>query len=367
MNKKISSIQIGMLFSLILCGYFLGMSDIMLIKKASNEVIISMLLGSLIGIIPVFMYLKINSTYPNLNIFEKNKKLFGKNIGLIINFLIIILYCLIFAIATRTIIIFATSKYLENTPYILVGIFVIICCFVASFNGLETVLRLAQISFVITVFISILIETSILGYLNIDNILPFFISNNTIKTILYTSLYYAATTSFLSILLLTIKKNDIKDNKNYNKVIIIFYFYAVISLTIVMFFIISCFGYNLSSLFRYPEYMVLKKIGFSSSELHLENLLAFRWTFYSLALSCTSLYGILTGINNYSKKRKINKIIVVIISFISMILGKTILSSTTNALSIMKNYYIPLIAIPMFLLLFIIFIKCVLKKNIKDK
>ena len=365
MNKKVSNIQMGMLLSLIMCGFFLGMSDIMIIRKSSSEILFSMILGSIIGIIPILMYLKINDTYPNLNIFEKCIKLFGKKIGLIINILILISYILIFSIATRTIIIFATSKYLENTPYLLVGLFVIICCFIASFNGIETLLRLAQVSFIITVITSIFIETTILGYIDINNIMPFLSSQNPIYNIISGALYFALTSSVLCFLLLSINKNKVKNNKNFNKTIIIFYMYSTLSLTIVMFFIISCFGRNLSSLFRYPEYMILKKIGFSSSELHLENFLAFRWTFYSLALSCTSLYGIFFGINNYFKRKKINKIIVIIIAFISIILGKTLLNSTTNTLSIMKNYYIPFLAIPIFLLLTIIFIKCIKKEHHK--
>ena len=363
MNKKISKIQMGMLLSLIMCGYFLGMSDIMLLKKSSSEVIISMILGSILGIIPLLMYLRINDTYPNLNIYEKTSKLFGKKLGIIINILIIISYSLIFAIAIRTIVSFATSKYLENTPYFLVGTFVVICCFFACFNGLETMLRLAQIAFVITVLVAFLIEITVVGYIDINNILPIFSSNNPLTNIIYGAFYYAATASFLSVLLLSIKKSEIKNNKNFNKTAILFYFYSVISLTVVMFFVVSCFGYKMATLFRYPEYMVLKKIGFSSAELHLENLLAFRWVFYSLALTCTSLYGILTGLNKYSNNKKRNKIIAMVISFISLFISKKTLGTVPSALIIMKNYYIPFMAIPMFVLLSIIFIRCLFVKK----
>ena len=363
MNNKVSKIQVGMLLSLIVCGYFLGMSDIILIRKSLSEVLISMLIGSLIGIIPLLMYLKINDTYPNMNIYEKCNKLYGKKIGFLINTFIILSYFFIFAVASRTIIIFATSKYLENTPYLIVGIFIVICCFFATFYGLETLLRLAQISFIITVIIAIMVETTVIGYIDVNNILPIFVGNNVLSNIIYGSLYYAATSSFLSILLLSIKKNEIRNNKNYNKIIILFYLYGVLSLTLVMFFIVSCFGYKMSTLFRYPEYMVLKKIGFSSSELHLENLLAFRWTFYSLALTCTSLYGIIVGINNYGKSKKKNKIIVIIIAFLNMYIGKIGLGNIPNALIILKNNYITCMAIPMFLLLSLIFLKCLFVKR----
>ena len=87
-----------------------------------------------------------------------------------------------------------------------------------------------------------------------------------------------------------------------------------------MFFVISCFGYKMGSLFRYPEYILLKKIGISSSELHLENLLAFRWIFYMLALGVLSTYGIKCGLENFIKNEKKKNIFLIIISTISVIL-----------------------------------------------
>lgn len=364
MNNKVSKVQMGMLLALIMCGYYLGMSDIILLRKSSSEVLISMVVGSILGLIPMLMYLKINSSFPNLNIYEKCNKLFGKAFGTIINILIIFSYSLIFAIATRTIISFTTSKYLENTPYIVVGFLVVISCFIATFNKLETILRLAQISFIITILMALLIESTIAGYIDINNVLPLLTSKHPIPNIIYGSLYYAATSSFLSVLLLSIKKSEIKDNKNYNKTAILFYIFSVLSLTVVMFFVIACFGYKMSSLFRYPEYMVLKKIGFSSSELHLENLLAFRWIFYSLSLTCMSIYGILTGVNKYCENNKKAKIYVIMITFISMFASKNVLGTVPQALLIMKNYYIPFMAIPMFILLSIIFIKCLFVKKV---
>ena len=363
MNNKVSKIQVGMLLSLIMCGYFLGMSDIMLLQNSKSEVLISMLLGMIIGIIPIIMYLKINDTYPDLNIYEKCSKLFGKKLGIFINILIIISYSIIFAVAIRTIIIFSTSKYLENTPYLMVGSFIVICCFFATFYGLEPLLRIAQVAFIITVLITILVETTILGYVDIGNLFPIFISKHPVLNIIYGALFFASTSSFLSILLLSIKKNEIRNNQNFNKIIIIFYIYGVLSLIIVMFFIITCFGYQIGNIFRYPEYMILKKIGFSSSELHLENLLGFRWIFYSLSLTCTALYGIITGVKNYTKNSKINKIIIMIISFTSMFLSKVILGTVPNTLMIIKDYYIYIIAIPMFILLSLIFIRCLFKKK----
>lgn len=363
MNNKVSSIQIGMLLALVCCSFYLGISDIILLRTSENEVLIAMIIGVILGLIPVLMYLKVNSCLPNLNIYKKNIKLFGKVIGNIINILIIIIYMVMLTIAIRAIVIFVTSKYLQNTPFYFVGTLVIITCLIICFNGLETIARVSQLSFFASIVFMVIIEFFLIQYVEIGNIIPMISEGNYLSDIFKGAIYYAATCSLLSMLLLTISKSKIKDKEKYNKNIIIFYFIGSLSLVIVMFFVVSCFGYKMGSLFRYPEYILLKKIGISGSELHLENLLAFRWIFYMLALANLSLYGIIHGIKHFSKKIKLNKIITIVISLICMILGKLSFGDIPHSIIVVKNNYVLFIAIPMFIILLIMLIRCLFIKK----
>ena len=363
MNNKVSSTQIGMLLALICCSLYLGIGDIILLRKSENEVLIAMIVGVVIGLIPVLMYLKVNSSLPNLNIYEKNIKFFGKVIGKIVNILIIIIYIVMLTIAIRAIVIFVTSKYLQNTPFYFVGILVITTSLIISFKGLETIARVSQLSFFASIAFMAIIEFFLVQYIEIGNLLPIISGNNFLSNMFSGAIYYASTCSLLTMLLLTINKSEIKDQKKYNRNIIIFYLVGSLSLVIVMFFVVSCFGYKMGSLFRYPEYILLKKIGISSAELHLENLLAFRWIFYMLTLANLSLYGIINGIKQFSKKMMSTKIITVIISIICMILGKIAFGNIPHSIIVVKNYYVPFIAIPMFSLLIIMFIRSLFIKE----
>lgn len=362
MNNKISRIQIGMFLTLVCSSLYLGVSDIILLRKSENEVLIAMILGIILGLIPILMYLKINSCLPKLNIFEKNKILFGKILGTIINLLLILIYMVFLTISIRAVVIFVTSKYLQNTSFFFVGALVLITCFIICYKGIETIVRVNQLSFIATLILVILIEALLIKYIEIDNILPILTSKNYQHNILSGSIYYACSCGLLSMLFLTINKSKINEPKKFNKTIICFYLLSAISLTIVMFFIVSCFGYDMATLFRYPEYILLKKIGISNSELHLENLLAFRWIFYMLALSYISLYGLICGINSISKKQKLNKVIILILSILCVIGGKTA-GNIPHSIIVIKNYYVPYIAGPMFIILTIIFIRCLFKKN----
>ena len=211
MNNKVSSIQIGMLLALVCCSFYLGISDIILLRTSENEVLIAMIIGVILGLIPVLMYLKVNSSLPNLNIYKKNIKLFGKVIGNIINILIIIIYMVMLTIAIRAIVIFVTSKYLQNTPFYFVGTLVIITCLIICFNGLETIARVSQLSFFASIVFMVIIEFFLIQYVEIGNIIPMISEGNYLSDIFKGAIYYAATCSLLSMLLLTISKSKIKD------------------------------------------------------------------------------------------------------------------------------------------------------------
>ena len=113
----------------------------------------------------------------------------------------------------------------------------------------------------------------------------------------------------------------------------------------------------MATLFRYPEYIILKKITLSSTDLHLENLLAFRWNIYIISLAIIANYGLLCGIKTYSKNRKINKYIILIVSLLAVIISKYLINDVTTSIIFMKNNYVKLIALPIFIIYLIIYLK----------
>lgn len=363
MNNKVSKYQIGMLLSLIMCGLYLGINDVILLRKSGNEVLLSMLIGTIIGLIPICMYLKINNTLPYLNIYEKNTKLFGKVIGNIFNVLLFIFYLFLLVLSLRALVIFINSKYLQNTSFIVLEILVTLTSFLICYKGLETIFRVSQISFIATIIFMIIIESFLFKFVEISNILPLLDKSNYISNIIDGCLFHASTTSLLSILLLTIEKNKIVSNKNYNKIIISFYLFGNLTLILVMFFTISCLGYKLSSIFRYPEYVLLKKIAVSNTELHLENLLAFRWIIYILSLIYLSMHSIKVAFKAFINKEKNRNRVTFIFIIIAIILGRIIFKDAVFSIRLLENYYVYIIAIPIFILITIIFIRCLIYKR----
>ena len=250
MNNKVSSTQISMLLTLICLSMYIGLSDVILLRKANNGVLIGIIIGAIIGLIPILMYLKINNTHTNLNIFEKNKKLFKKPIANIFNALIFLFYLFLFIVSIRASVIFVTSKYLQNTPFYFVGILILITVFIIGLKGIEVISRISQISFIISLILVIIIEVLLFHYIEIDNILPIIINKKYVFKIIDAAIYEACSSALLSILLLTINKDKIIDKKRFNKTFLIFYLMSQIALLVVMFYVVSCFGFNMAAFLR---------------------------------------------------------------------------------------------------------------------
>lgn len=367
MNNKISSMQLSLFYILVFCGLYLGVSDIILMEKSGHDVLIAMILGSIIGLIPLFLCLKIGSYMPEYNIYKKNIKLFGKVFGTIMNSIAIFVYYLLFLSSFHVIVNFIISKYLQDTSFILVSLLIIVTTIIICFKGLETILRFSSMSFIVSTILMIFIELSLSKYVDFKNILPFFASKNSVMNILKGAIYHASSSSLLICLFLTINKNKIKDKEKLNKRMIISYIIASLIPILVMFFIISCFGFKTGSLFRYPEYILLKKIGISSSDLHLENLLSFRWIFYMLALTNICLYGIIEFFDCYSKNIKLNRILICILCFLSIFIANKIFYSVSNSVIMVKNYYLYFFTLPIMITLIIIYIRCLFIKKDNNK
>ena len=88
--KKITNFELGSIVYFLSRAYFIGISLNSLIVISKQDSWFSILLATLIGIIPLLMFLYIFSYEPDLNLNQKIIKLFGKVFGNIINILLLL-------------------------------------------------------------------------------------------------------------------------------------------------------------------------------------------------------------------------------------------------------------------------------------
>lgn len=242
----------------------LGLNDLL---KTGN--IYSVLLGSFLSFIPIFIIIKIINKKPRINIFFK--------ILLLIVFLIYFIYTI------YLIKIYVQDKYLDSTPSI-----IIIFLFILPITYIKDIKTISKVSFILFLISSIIILFSIINLtalIEIDNFKPFF--NISIIDIIKGSIKYMFYFIGPSIMIIMIPKNEIN-----TKSILIFYIISMIHMIILFILIIGIFGIDLAKTYSYPEYSLMKKINYFDFIEHIENITTIEWLNSIFISSIISVYSI---------------------------------------------------------------------------
>lgn len=329
-----------------------GLQTILAISK--YDAWISIILGFIIGFIPILLICYMNKK--NVNLFELINSLFNKFFAKIINFIIIVFLLFSLIVLTNDFINFTNVKYLFETPNFVIAILFFIPALFLSHKGVETIGRSGLFLFFISTLILIIICLALFKDIDINNIKP--ILSKGILPVLKGALYFVVYTTTPILFLSIIPKSD-ETYKKYNKSLIIGYIISFVSLFLTMFFITTIYNYEYISLFSYPEYFTLKKIdyGFVSN---VENILSFYFIidyFFSMVVLLYSIFYYLSKELNL-KENKL-KIFSILLTIIIIILSITIYKDTTIALLVSQKPFVIINGI--FLLIFLILIPIKIK------
>jgi spore germination protein KB len=210
-NKKISSLQILIIGSMIGNALFVGMGNIITVLTVKNNTWFVGLCSLVLGIIPILLLNLYISYKPELNVIEKNKALFGKFFGTIINIILVIAVFIMFLINIWSFFNFAGTKYLTETPVLFIGFLFIIPLIYACTKGIETIARTIFILFFLSLIIHIIITSALFKFVNIENLKPILqIKPERIILAIKNFITYAFT-PFITLTM--IPKNDIVDRK----------------------------------------------------------------------------------------------------------------------------------------------------------
>ena len=151
------------------------------------------------------------------------------------------------------------TLYLENTSLLFIIIFTMFISFMISFIKRNAFIRLSENLFNWSIILFVFMCISLIPFIKIDYLKPFGINNylNIIKG----SLLFAGTSILPSYVL---------NEKNKKE-----YLIGTISTCILTFLILSILGTLEASLYRYPEYVVLKRIKFLNFVSNFENIFFF--------------------------------------------------------------------------------------------
>lgn len=365
-DSKISSAQFLALGIMIGNSLFVGMGNIILIQTVKENTWLNAIIGVIVGTLPMLILVKIMNYQPSLNIIDKIKTLFNPIISQIVNFLL-------FVIVTFTLIItlwaateFASTKYLSETPFIFVMFLFMIPIVYAVIMGIETISRTNQLLFIISILIHIIITSALFQFVNIKNIYPILVDGFTplvggvLKFITYCGTPFVA--------LLIIPKNRVTNPRRATKYLLLGYVIAGLIMLVVFFMNMSSVGVNIASMYRYPEYYIVKKISVANAFDNVENFLSIHWIFNLFSIHMLGLYYSKEYIINVFgiKKNKTKTIITLIVAFTVMLIASNMFPISTEATEFMSNQFPFVIGIPLLIIITILMFK-IMWRSIKTR
>lgn len=363
MNKKIGHKGFSSIIFFLSQEIFIGIGFTRILSISKQDTWLSILIAFIIGFIFLNFFLRFMNYEKDLNIFEKNKKIFGKKIGNIINFIMNILVILYFMFSLWNLSIYIQNKFLDQTPkFLIMFLFLIPVVYLVN-KDIKTIAKVSFICFFIAIIEFNLSVFGLTNFLQFDNFKPFLYNNtNNIISCSFIFLSYFLTPFFL---ILIVPKNNIDKPYKLNKSFKFFYIISFLEFFVSFSFIISIFGIDYAKLFYYPEFSVLKKISFFDFIEHVENFLSTQWLFSLFIGSVMNLYFFkcyLCQIN--IKKVKIKNFIYYLLIAISLFISPKLFYNTTAEYNFVKQYYIYIYTIPF--LIYIIFTLIIIKIKHKN-
>lgn len=302
---KYNKLEYNSAVFLCIISLFLGVGVNRIIDISKNDAWISVIIGSLLGLLIIFIFKKI----------DKEKR---KNLSLIYNIEIL---CIDLFLVTKLI----SSIYLNKTPDLLVMLPFLIAIYYGVNKGINVLFKVSSILFFIYILITIIPVTTLVPIINIDNFKP--VLTNSWANILIGAIRF----SIISTTPITIFPN-IKENLSYKT-----YIFACILLFIISTAIIGTLGINLSLTYRYPEYQVFKNISLLGFIENIQNILSYIWLISSFTLAQFTSYNI--------KKAIKQKGLIIIFIIILFTFSKYLLSNYIYT-DYLLNYYSYFLLLP---------------------
>lgn len=317
---------------------FLGIGFSLIFDRAYQESWISAILGTIIGIVITFIFAYILNVKKERTIKEF---LSASKIKVPLKILIFLFASYFLLQSFFAFIYFINSFFLMNTPpwYIILPAYILLIY--STKKGITNTGKVAESLFTFSIIIPLFITIVLYKYANISYLFPIFTVKA--KNILATSISFAVFSTAPYIFLLPLKS----DGKNLVKM----HIFNSLALLLVIIVTMSVLGRNIADLYRFPEYMVLKRIKIYTFIEKIENLVSVIWIidlYISMALSANAIKEI--------TNKKINMIITCLVLTATYISSSFIIGK--NYKMVLMLYYntpkiyisaLVLILIPMFI------------------
>ena len=340
---------------------FIGMAIGFMFEKSGVDTYIAAIIGTIIGLIPLLIFLFITKNSKGKDIIDLNVYLFGKPIGTILNTVLNLTVFFMCIIVFYNITQFINTEYMPDTNINYCRFIIILVVTYTATKNIATISRVSQILLIINIIFFILSFFGLMNAFDTSEILP--ILSDGIKPTLCSSIMYAIFTTFPIFLLTIIKSSEVKEEKGKTKSVILMYLFVNIIIITLIVITTLVLGGDVVKLYKYPEYTALKAFSLLNILERIENILALQFIFNVFVFLTLSLYFVTTSIKKLFKdNKKVNKIVPYILGVIIMIVVNIFFNNSFVADNFIKKYVLYIIGIGIIGIMFITFLGVLLKK-----
>lgn len=273
---KINFIEYSTCLFMLLMSSFFGIGFYNLIQVSNIDSTISLIIGYFLSFIILLLFIKINNYKPNLNLKDKIYSLFTKLGSKLIIIILSISIFILGIILTYDINNFIISHFLSETPILFTMILLGILVIYINNKGIETITKVSTILFFISILLIIISFVGEYNKVELINLSPILTEGivrpfkGGLSIIIFNTIYI--------FILLIIPKDKITNNIKWFIITMTFIF---IIFLIIMCFTIGSLGINLTTLYQYPTYIVLKEISIFNFIDKIENFIVIHFIFES--------------------------------------------------------------------------------------
>ncbi|MFG6116326.1 endospore germination permease [Halobacillus sp. MO56] len=273
-NKTISPRQFMYLVILFLIGSSILIIPGPLAAGAKQDGWISAILGTVIGILLVFLYHKIGVTIGNKTFVEAAIDIFGNWFGRIISFFHLSFIYILAALVLRNIGDFMTTQMMVDTPLQYTHILFLLVVVLGARLGIEVIGRSAEMFITWMIILLVFLFLSLTPQLDLNHLKPIFGSD--FRTITSTSLTVIGTPILEMVIFLMIYP-QVKEKGKAKHAWLIGLLIGGGFLTLLTLFSILVMGSDLTALNEYPIYELASKINIAGFLEGIEIIVAIVW------------------------------------------------------------------------------------------
>jgi spore germination protein (amino acid permease) len=345
-NNKISLFQYSLLIYILSQPLFETGGYSVLFNNLEHDTIIAIIVAMVIAIPMILMLLYQINYEPDLNLFAKNTKLFGKIIGTILNISIMIISFVIYSSVISNLDGFSSIKYLSKTPYMYVGAAFSLIAAYSNIKGIETIVRKAELMLIILLLIDMIMIPSTVSMFQPDNYKPLLVHQP--MSIFQGSLLFLA--YFLTPVagLVIIPKNNIKNNEKLNKYVLITVLISLAKIFMITSLIMSSIDVAYLKTIRFANFNLMRMIKIGNFFQNMEQFLSYYWVISMFTYATFGLYFISQNMKETFKIKKKNteNLIIILVAIATPILASFLFKNTTEDLKYIKDIFPTMISLP---------------------